>query len=132
MKSNADLSRIDMWFCNLEAFQIGIICVFKKVNNHTTHLFIIIAVNSHFTAQSLLENILLKILCVLVVKLKTLFTSFLNVTNTIAFEGTCLPVYLSFVKVRKVTKIRNLYNQAPYLTEDTNGKMTTSQLDITT
>ena len=34
-------------------------------------------------------------------------------------------------KVRKRAKIRNQYNQAPYLTQDTNGKVTTSQLDIT-
>ena len=33
--------------------------------------------------------------------------------------------------VRKRAKIRNRYNQAPYLTQDTNGKVTTSQLDIT-
>ena len=35
------------------------------------------------------------------------------------------------VKVRKRAKIRNRYNQAPHLTKDTNGKVTTSQLDIT-
>ena len=34
-------------------------------------------------------------------------------------------------KVRKRTKIRNRYNQATYLTQDTNGKVTTSHLDIT-
>ena len=28
-------------------------------------------------------------------------------------------------------KIRNRYNQAPHLTKDTNGKVTTSHLDIT-
>ena len=33
-------------------------------------------------------------------------------------------------KVRKRAKIRNRYNQAPHLTQDTNGKVTTSQLDI--
>ena len=33
--------------------------------------------------------------------------------------------------VRKRAKIRNRYNQAPHLTRDTNGKVTTSQLDIT-
>ena len=32
------------------------------------------------------------------------------------------------MKVRKRAKIRNRYNQAP---QDTNGKVTTSQLDIT-
>ena len=34
-------------------------------------------------------------------------------------------------KVRKRAKIRNRYNQAPRLTQDTNGKVTTSHLDIT-
>ena len=34
-------------------------------------------------------------------------------------------------KVSKGAKIRNGYNQAPYLTQGTNGKVTTSQLDIT-
>ena len=36
-----------------------------------------------------------------------------------------------FLKVRKRTKIRNRYNQASHLTQDTNGKVTNSQLDIT-
>ena len=35
------------------------------------------------------------------------------------------------LKVRKGAKIRNRYNQAPHLTHYTNGKVTTSQLDIT-
>ena len=35
------------------------------------------------------------------------------------------------MKVRKRAKIRNRYYQAPHLTLDTNGKVTTSQLDIT-
>ena len=34
-------------------------------------------------------------------------------------------------KVRKRTKIRNRYNQAPQMTQDTNEKVTTSQIDIT-
>ena len=34
-------------------------------------------------------------------------------------------------RVRKRAKIRNRYNRAPHLTQDTNGKVTTSQLDIT-
>ena len=37
----------------------------------------------------------------------------------------------SHVKSRKRANIRNRYNQAPHLTQDTNGKVTTSQLDIT-
>ena len=35
------------------------------------------------------------------------------------------------IKVRKRAKIRNRYTQALHLTQDTNGKVTTSQLDIT-
>ena len=35
------------------------------------------------------------------------------------------------IKVRKRAKIGNRYNLAPHLTQDTNGKVTTSQLDIT-
>ena len=34
-------------------------------------------------------------------------------------------------KVNKGAKIRNQYNQVPHLTKDTNGKVTTSQLDTT-
>ena len=35
------------------------------------------------------------------------------------------------MKVRKGAKIRNRYNQVPHLTQDTNGKVTNSQLDTT-
>ena len=35
------------------------------------------------------------------------------------------------IKVRNRAKIKNRYNQAPHLTQDTNGKVTTSQSDIT-
>ena len=34
------------------------------------------------------------------------------------------------INVRLRAKIRNRYNQAPHLTQDTNGKVTTSQLDV--
>ena len=34
-------------------------------------------------------------------------------------------------KVNKGAKIRNRYNQVPNLTQDTNGKVTSSQLDTT-
>ena len=34
-------------------------------------------------------------------------------------------------KVRKRTNVRNQYNQAPHLTQATNGKVTTSQFEIT-
>ena len=40
------------------------------------------------------------------------------------------PVKLHTIE-RKREKIRNRYNQAPHLADDTNGKVTTSQLDIT-
>ena len=36
-----------------------------------------------------------------------------------------------FGKVSKGAKIRNRYNQVPHLTQDTNGKVTNSQLDTT-
>ena len=38
--------------------------------------------------------------------------------------------YITLIEVRKRAKIRNRYNQAPHLIQDTNGKVTTSQLDI--
>ena len=36
-----------------------------------------------------------------------------------------------FPEVRKSAKIRNLYNRAPHQTQDTDGKVKTSQLNIT-
>ena len=47
--------------------------------------------------------------------------------NILTIDRQCWP----FRKVRKRAKIRNRYNQAPHLIQDTNGKVTTSQLDIT-
>ena len=38
---------------------------------------------------------------------------------------------IEYLKVSKGAKIRNRYNQVPYLTQDTNGKVTNSQLDTT-
>ena len=38
---------------------------------------------------------------------------------------------ISMSKVSKGTKIRNRYNQVSHLTQDTNGKVTNSQLDTT-
>ena len=35
------------------------------------------------------------------------------------------------LRIRKMFKIRNRYNQAPHLTQDINGKVKTSQSDIT-
>ena len=40
-------------------------------------------------------------------------------------------MHLLIFKVRKRAKIRHRYNQAPYLTQDTNEKVITSQSDIT-
>ena len=40
------------------------------------------------------------------------------------------PENIAFMEGKRA-KIRNRYNQAPRLTQDTNGKVTTSQLDIT-
>ena len=37
----------------------------------------------------------------------------------------------STVEVSKDAKIRNRYNQVPHLAQDTNGKVTNSQLDTT-
>ena len=38
---------------------------------------------------------------------------------------------LGLIKVNMGAKIRNRYNQVPHLTQDTNGKVTNSQLDTT-
>ena len=40
-------------------------------------------------------------------------------------------ILLDLSKVSKGAKIRNQYNQVPYLAQDTNGKVTNSQLDTT-
>ena len=45
-------------------------------------------------------------------------------------QGVVLPGVSSewcLIKVSKVAKIRNRYNQVPHLTQDTNGKVTNSQ-----
>ena len=36
---------------------------------------------------------------------------------------------MKYLEVSKIAKIRNRYNQVPHLTQDTNGKVTNSQLD---
>ena len=52
----------------------------------------------------------------------------------------CMPFLLNYYtnsyicfsdKVSKGAKISNRYNQVPHLTQDTNGKVTNSQLDTT-
>ena len=42
-----------------------------------------------------------------------------------------LSTWFESLKVSKGAKIRNRYNQVPHLTQDTNGKVTNSQLDTT-
>ena len=46
-------------------------------------------------------------------------------------QAAVIYVCISILKVRKRAMNRNRYNQAPHLTQDTNGKVTTSQFDIT-
>ena len=53
---------------------------------------------------------------------------FISSIDTRSMDGR---IYVGGHKVRKRAKIRNRYNQAPHLTQDTNAKVTTSQLDIT-
>ena len=43
----------------------------------------------------------------------------------------CIFIFNGSLKVSKGAKIRNRYNQVPHLTQDTNVKVTTSQLDTT-
>ena len=38
---------------------------------------------------------------------------------------------MKVIELSKGAKIRNRYNQVPHLTQDTNGKVTNSQLDTT-
>ena len=42
-----------------------------------------------------------------------------------------LPLDLNCLKVSEGAEIRNRYNQVPHLAQDTNGKVTNSQLDTT-
>ena len=50
---------------------------------------------------------------------------------TLTFDALSMVFNTHLSNVRKRAKIKNRYNQAPHLTQDTNGKVTTSQLDIT-
>ena len=60
-----------------------------------------------------------------------------DLNNKLTRLYTCKPMYHTCpdpsydVKVSKGAMIRNRYNQVPHLTQDTNGKVTNSQLDIT-
>ena len=46
-------------------------------------------------------------------------------------KGTCLTLSSGMDQSKKEDKIRNRNDQVPHLTQDTNGKVTSSQLDIT-
>ena len=48
-----------------------------------------------------------------------------------AFSHIPVVLHVATCEVRKREKIRNRYNQVPHLTQDTNGKVTNSQLDVT-
>ena len=70
------------------------------------------------------ENCLYQYVCVIGIALtyrSNLFFSCINI-RWITWE---------MFKVSKAAKIRNRYNQVPHLTQDTNGKVTDSQLDTT-
>ena len=55
----------------------------------------------------------------------------LQLSETVSEHDQEIPQLQTADKVRKRAKIRNRYNQAPHLTQDPNGKVTMSQLDIT-
>ena len=72
--------------------------------------------------------------------LKNLPTNFSTLEWSLSFCGPypvhrgvkgTLPLVKTQLKVRKRAKIRNQYSKASHLTQDTNGEVTTSQLDIT-
>ena len=79
---------------------------------------------------------------ILIVTENTYTSEYINTKRIKSYFAPLVSVQLScnsmeqnwkhIIKVRKRAKIRNRYNQAPHLTQDTNGKLTTSQWDITT
>ena len=52
-------------------------------------------------------------------------------TYCICAKASCKHTCWRIYKISKGAKIRNRYNQVPHLTQDTNGKVTNSQLDTT-
>ena len=50
-----------------------------------------------------------------------------NLMCWLIYDIQLLKDLVMFVRVRKGAKIRNRYNQAPHLTQDTNGKVTTCE-----
>ena len=66
--------------------------------------------------------------------IKNIYT-YMYISQNYHSLNSCIQNYLHFhycyiSEVRKRKRIRNRYNQAPHLTQDTNGKVTTLQLDI--
>ena len=62
---------------------------------------------------------------------RRIYLSHPHTNNGLLFMLTIKYRILCCIKVRNMAKIRNRYNQAPHLTQDANGKVTTSHLDIT-
>ena len=69
--------------------------------------------------------------CEITVSLDSIFRLVLCSREDVSFNSICLNVLALLVKVRKSAKIRSRYNQVPHPTQDTNGKVTNSQLDTT-
>ena len=55
----------------------------------------------------------------------------LNFRREYLYTGKNKEQYIHGIKVSKGAKIRSRYNQVPHPTQDTNGKVTNSQLDTT-
>ena len=57
--------------------------------------------------------------------------TFNNISDFQRWFRVDLDIYPVWFEVSKGAKIRNRYSQVPHLTQDTNGKVTNSQLDTT-
>ena len=68
------------------------------------------------------------VISITITKSKFLYKQYLTVEIKVTLA---LKACFANDKVRKRAKIRYRYNQAPHPTQDTNGKVTMSQLDIT-
>ena len=102
-------------------------CYSKQcINNYQLFSWTINAVSTTFEAKKSI-NLISKSGCPILHALKSI-SSILK-RQPLFLGSTRMSVY--HIKVRKRAKIRNRYNQAPHLTQGTNGKVTTSQLDIT-
>ena len=65
------------------------------------------------------------------IKTKYMLHDTVTISDNLSWTLTLIQSPRRKIKVRKRAQIRNRYNQAPHLTQDTNGKVTTPQLDIT-